>query len=85
MMIQNPEPYLMQRKDSDSAIVMKNATLSWTKTASKQPAPEPSTDNGVKGHKVDEVSQNEKTETLPALRNISFTLPKVCFTTDQDK
>uniref|UniRef100_A0A4W6G179 ATP binding cassette subfamily C member 12 n=1 Tax=Lates calcarifer TaxID=8187 RepID=A0A4W6G179_LATCA len=77
MMIQNPEPYLMQRKDSDSAIVMKNATLSWTKTASKQPAPEPSTDNGVKGHKVDEVSQNEKTETLPALRNISFTLPKV--------
>uniref|UniRef100_A0A4W6G231 ATP binding cassette subfamily C member 12 n=1 Tax=Lates calcarifer TaxID=8187 RepID=A0A4W6G231_LATCA len=68
------KPYLMQRKDSDSAIVMKNATLSWTKTASKQPAPEPSTDNGVKGHKVDEVSQNEKTETLPALRNISFTL-----------
>lgn len=26
-----------------------------------------------------------RTETLPTLRNISFTLPKVCFTTDNGK
>lgn len=83
LMIQNPEPYLMQGKDSDSAIVIKNATLSWTK-ADRQPDPVPSTGNGVEGHQVDEVSQNEKTETVPTLRNISFTLPKVCFTTDKD-
>uniref|UniRef100_A0A8C2ZVW7 ATP-binding cassette sub-family C member 5 n=1 Tax=Cyclopterus lumpus TaxID=8103 RepID=A0A8C2ZVW7_CYCLU len=31
LLIQNPEPYLIQRKDRDSAIVMKNATLSWTR------------------------------------------------------
>ncbi|XP_071345317.1 ATP-binding cassette sub-family C member 12 [Trachinotus anak] len=75
MMIQNPEPYLMQRKDSGSAIVMTNATFSWTKTESR-PDTVSSTDNGVKGHKVDEVTQEEKTETVPTLRNISFTLPK---------
>ncbi|XP_022598440.1 multidrug resistance-associated protein 9 [Seriola dumerili] len=71
LMIQNPEPYLMQRKDSDSAVVMKNATLAWTRTDAVS-----STDSGVKGHRADEVSQDEKTETMPTLRNISFTLPK---------
>ncbi|XP_040898421.1 ATP-binding cassette sub-family C member 12 [Toxotes jaculatrix] len=75
LMIQNPEPYLMQSKDSDSAIVMKNATISWTKPKS-QPDPPPSTENGVKEHKVDEVSHSENTKALPTLRNISFTLPK---------
>uniref|UniRef100_A0A667YK51 ATP binding cassette subfamily C member 12 n=1 Tax=Myripristis murdjan TaxID=586833 RepID=A0A667YK51_9TELE len=52
MLIQNPEPYLVQKHNSASAIVMVKATLSWTKPA------------------------NGKTETLPTLRNISFTLPK---------
>uniref|UniRef100_A0A3P8RLK8 ATP-binding cassette, sub-family C (CFTR/MRP), member 12 n=1 Tax=Amphiprion percula TaxID=161767 RepID=A0A3P8RLK8_AMPPE len=52
LLIQNPELYLMQKKDSDSAIVMTNATLSWTKPGSQE------------------------TESLPTLRNISFTLPK---------
>ncbi|XP_044223017.1 ATP-binding cassette sub-family C member 12 isoform X1 [Thunnus albacares] len=75
LLIQNPEPYLVQKKDSNSAIVMKNATLSWTKPDS-QPDPPPSTVNGVKGNKVDETSQDGKTEALPTLRNISFTLPK---------
>ncbi|XP_044057052.1 ATP-binding cassette sub-family C member 12 isoform X2 [Siniperca chuatsi] len=75
LLIQNPEPYLMQRKDNDSAIVMKNATLSWTKPDSQPDSP-PSSANGVEGHKVDEMSQNGKTETLPTLRNVSFTLPK---------
>ncbi|XP_028432411.1 multidrug resistance-associated protein 9 [Perca flavescens] len=71
LVIQNPESYLIQRKDSDSAIVMKNATFSWS-----QPESPPSTANGVKGHKVEELSQNGKTETLSTLRNISFILPK---------
>ncbi|XP_045888265.1 ATP-binding cassette sub-family C member 12 [Micropterus dolomieu] len=71
LLLQNPESYLMQRKDSDSAIVMKNATLSWTKPE-RQPDIIPSSSNGVEGHKVDEM----RTETLPTLRNISFTLPK---------
>uniref|UniRef100_A0A8D0D9B9 ATP binding cassette subfamily C member 12 n=1 Tax=Sander lucioperca TaxID=283035 RepID=A0A8D0D9B9_SANLU len=34
LMIQNPESYLIQRKDSDSAIVMKNATFSWSQPES---------------------------------------------------
>lgn len=33
-------------------------------------------------NKVDDISQTEATETFPTLRNISFTLPKVSFTTD---
>ncbi|XP_056268747.1 ATP-binding cassette sub-family C member 12-like [Pseudoliparis swirei] len=32
--------------------------------------------NGEKGQKVEEMCQNGRTETLPTLRNISFTLPK---------
>ncbi|XP_053195402.1 ATP-binding cassette sub-family C member 12 [Scomber japonicus] len=75
LLIQNPEPYLVQRKDSDSALVMKNATFSWTKPDS-QPDPPLSTANDVKGNKVDTTSQDERTEALPTLRNISFTLPK---------
>lgn len=80
LMIQNPEPYLMQSKGSDSAIVMKNATLAWTRTDSLS-----STDSEMKGHKQDETSQEEKTEAVATLRNISFTLPKVCFTADMNK
>ncbi|XP_028258102.1 multidrug resistance-associated protein 9-like [Parambassis ranga] len=60
LLIQNPEPYLVQMKDSNFALVMKNATLSWNKPDS-QP---------------DNQSENGKTEALPTLRNISFTLPK---------
>lgn len=71
MLIQNPEPYLTQRGNSDSAIVMKNATLSWS-----APHSSPSSANGVNAHKVDEICENEKSEALPALRNISFTLHK---------
>ncbi|XP_034727072.1 multidrug resistance-associated protein 9 [Etheostoma cragini] len=71
LVIQNPESYLIQRKDSDSAIVMKNATFSWS-----PPGSPPSSANGVKGHKVEELSQNGGTEPLSTLRNISFTLPK---------
>uniref|UniRef100_A0A669CI97 ATP binding cassette subfamily C member 12 n=1 Tax=Oreochromis niloticus TaxID=8128 RepID=A0A669CI97_ORENI len=67
LLIQNPEPYLMKKVDSDSAIVMKNATFSWTRPES-QSGPPPSTANGVSEHKTAE------TESSPALKNISFTL-----------
>lgn len=83
LLIQNPDPYLVQKHNRDSAIVMKNATLSWTKPDRQLDSP-PSTANGVNAYKADEMPQYENTETLPTLRNISFTLPKVCFTTDMD-
>ncbi|KAG7236959.1 hypothetical protein INR49_032966 [Caranx melampygus] len=71
LMIQNPELYLIRSEGSNSAIVMTNATLAWTRT--DRPS---STDNEVKGDKLDEASQEEKTEAVATLRNISFTLPK---------
>uniref|UniRef100_A0A7N8X0A1 ATP-binding cassette, sub-family C (CFTR/MRP), member 12 n=1 Tax=Mastacembelus armatus TaxID=205130 RepID=A0A7N8X0A1_9TELE len=76
LLIQNPDPYLIQQEDSDSAIVMKNAILSWSKP-DNQPLPAASSENRVKGHEVDEASHNEKTDILPTLKNISFTL-KLC-------
>lgn len=75
LLIQNPEPYLKLRKDSDSAIVMKNATLSWAKTDSKLNS-SPSAANGVNGHKAEHVYEKIDAENKPTLRNISFTLPK---------
>ncbi|KAK9543036.1 hypothetical protein VZT92_000849 [Zoarces viviparus] len=76
LLIQNPESYLIQRKDSHSAVVMKNATLSWNKPANQPDSLPIISVNGEKGHKVEETCQNGKSETLPTLRNISFTLPK---------
>uniref|UniRef100_A0A7N8X4I8 ATP-binding cassette, sub-family C (CFTR/MRP), member 12 n=1 Tax=Mastacembelus armatus TaxID=205130 RepID=A0A7N8X4I8_9TELE len=61
LLIQNPDPYLIQQEDSDSAIVMKNAILSWSKP-DNQPLPAASSEN--------------RTDILPTLKNISFTLPK---------
>uniref|UniRef100_A0A668AHI6 ATP-binding cassette sub-family C member 5 n=1 Tax=Myripristis murdjan TaxID=586833 RepID=A0A668AHI6_9TELE len=72
LQVQNPQPYLIQETNSTSAIVMVNATLSWTKPAG-QPAQTAGTANGPSREKVDLVSQ---TETVPTLRNISLTLPK---------
>jgi len=84
LVIQNPEPYLIQRKDRDSAIVLKNATLSWTGPTMQTDSPLISA-NGEKGQKVEKMCQNGRTETLPTLRNISFTLPKVCSSTSDNK
>ncbi|XP_041841880.1 ATP-binding cassette sub-family C member 12-like [Melanotaenia boesemani] len=75
LLIQNSEPYLMQKKDSNSAIVMINATLSWTKPNSSSDQPASQANRGME-QKTDEISQNGPTDTLPTLRNISFTLPK---------
>uniref|UniRef100_A0A668W4P3 ATP-binding cassette, sub-family C (CFTR/MRP), member 12 n=1 Tax=Oreochromis aureus TaxID=47969 RepID=A0A668W4P3_OREAU len=74
LLIQNPEPYLMQIAGSNSAIVMRNATLSWTKRSQLE-APSRAA-NEVTEHNMDVTSPNENVETLPTLRNISFTLPK---------
>ncbi|KAM4743675.1 ATP-binding cassette sub-family C member 12 [Anableps anableps] len=72
MLVQNPEPYLEQKKDSHTAVEMINATLSWTKAASGPNLP--NSQNGqMKEHKEDE---HGLSESLPTLRNISFTLPK---------
>lgn len=56
----------MQKRNSDSAVVMKNATLSWTKP-----------DSQAEG--AEQTSKEERMDASPTLRNISFTLPKVCF------
>ncbi|KAL3992643.1 protein tyrosine phosphatase type IVA [Sarotherodon galilaeus] len=74
LLIQNPEPYLMQMAGSNSAIVMRNATLSWTKRSQSESPPRAA--NEVTEHNMDVTSPNENVETLPTLRNISFTLPK---------
>ncbi|KAM3625375.1 uncharacterized protein V6R79_011146 [Siganus canaliculatus] len=68
LLIKNPDPYLTQWKGSDSAIVMENATLSWSKPWGQPMA------NGMNGYKAEDKA--EDTESLPTLRNISFTLPK---------
>ncbi|XP_019731916.1 multidrug resistance-associated protein 9 [Hippocampus comes] len=78
LLIQNPDPYLVQMKSSDSAIEMTNASFSWRKPDIR--SDEPSSGvvnggllmaNGDLGHKAD-----ENTDFLPTLRNISFSLPK---------
>ncbi|XP_027870979.1 multidrug resistance-associated protein 9 isoform X1 [Xiphophorus couchianus] len=69
LLVQNPEPYLEQRKGNHTAVEMRNATLSWTKAASGPDLP-----NGqMKNHKQDET---DLSESLATLKNISFTLPK---------
>uniref|UniRef100_A0AAX7U9R2 ATP-binding cassette, sub-family C (CFTR/MRP), member 12 n=1 Tax=Astatotilapia calliptera TaxID=8154 RepID=A0AAX7U9R2_ASTCA len=74
LLIQNPEPYLTQIAGSNSAVVMRNATLSWTKRSQSESPPRAA--NEVTEHNMDVPSPNENVETLPTLRNISFTLPK---------
>ncbi|XP_026019211.1 multidrug resistance-associated protein 9-like [Astatotilapia calliptera] len=75
LLIQNPEPYLTQIAGSNSAVVMRNATLSWTKRSQSESPPRAA--NEVTEHNMDVPSPNENVETLPTLRNISFTLPKM--------
>ncbi|XP_067351135.1 ATP-binding cassette sub-family C member 12 [Channa argus] len=77
LLIQNPDPYLMHKKDSDSAIVMEDATFSWSKS-DREPDLAPKTGSMVNGQKEDKAHQNEKKKTtfVPTLKNISFRLPK---------
>uniref|UniRef100_I3J4R6 ATP-binding cassette sub-family C member 5 n=1 Tax=Oreochromis niloticus TaxID=8128 RepID=I3J4R6_ORENI len=64
LLIQSPEPYLRKNQDAGSAIVVENATLSWSELHSETE------------QMMNETSLNSTTETLPTLRHISFTLPK---------
>ncbi|XP_062382896.1 ATP-binding cassette sub-family C member 12-like [Sardina pilchardus] len=58
---QNPESYLTQRKGLGAALVVENASFSWT---SPDSSPETTHEN------------THTSENKPTLRNISFTLPK---------
>ncbi|XP_074522437.1 ATP-binding cassette sub-family C member 12-like isoform X2 [Halichoeres trimaculatus] len=62
--MESPEPYIS--KNTFAAVVMENATLSWTK-----PAHPAETED-----KDDLVSESRLNEVQPSLRNISFTLQK---------
>ncbi|XP_030233896.1 ATP-binding cassette sub-family C member 11 isoform X2 [Gadus morhua] len=79
--LKNPEKYLIQKTDTGPAIVTENATMYWPKPASEQASNKPAstqvranTDNGLLVNRLDD--KDEKEEVPPALRNISFTLPK---------
>ncbi|XP_013873444.1 multidrug resistance-associated protein 9 isoform X2 [Austrofundulus limnaeus] len=76
LLVQNPEPYLIQKKSSRWAIVMKKATLSWS-----LPDMQPDTVTGPDGPGKEHEMANGTTkkgdaDNLVTLRNISFTLPK---------
>ncbi|XP_056881465.1 ATP-binding cassette sub-family C member 12 isoform X2 [Takifugu flavidus] len=70
LMIQNPESCLQHRKDNKLAIVVENATLSWTKPGSL-PDSLPSSNTSGNVHEA-----AGSAEALPTLRNISFKLYK---------
>ncbi|XP_074521778.1 ATP-binding cassette sub-family C member 12-like [Halichoeres trimaculatus] len=70
LLIQNPEPYMEQMMNSDTAIEVKKATLSWTKLGGQTDS-SPGSANGGNGHESKKTESNQ-----PTLRNISFTLPK---------
>ncbi|CAK6983103.1 ATP-binding cassette sub-family C member 12-like [Scomber scombrus] len=68
LLIQNPESYVVHMTESKSAaVVMDNATLSWTR-----PLRPPHTED-----RGDPESKQGHPEAPPTLRNISFTLPKM--------
>ncbi|XP_049573002.1 ATP-binding cassette sub-family C member 12 [Syngnathus scovelli] len=78
LLIQNPDPYLVQMKGGDVAIEMINATLSWNK-------PEIQSDSSLLGEDNEgmvmddgelELKADKKSNSQPTLRNISFSLPK---------
>ncbi|KAM6942731.1 ATP-binding cassette sub-family C member 12 [Xenentodon cancila] len=75
LLLQNPESYLKQSRGSDFAIVMKNATLTWTK-ADGHPHPPASPTGKGKERKTNEMPKEGKSDNLPTLGNISFSLPK---------
>ncbi|GAA6065951.1 ATP-binding cassette sub-family C member 12 isoform X1 [Tachysurus ichikawai] len=80
LMIKNPNPYLIQNKDQSDALMMNNASLSWKLSVPNGPESPATVGNEVKNGKVEpaEVNQNgtRTQDTKPALRNITFTLPK---------
>ncbi|XP_077569451.1 ATP-binding cassette sub-family C member 12-like isoform X2 [Stigmatopora nigra] len=69
LLIQNPDPYLVQENGGEHAIVIKNATLSWQK-------PNPANESIEMGTEMDDLSVGQNFNPSATLRNISFTLPK---------
>ncbi|XP_061670835.1 ATP-binding cassette sub-family C member 12 isoform X2 [Syngnathoides biaculeatus] len=78
LLIQNPDPYLVQRTDGDLAIEMRNATLSWNKPDNWRDALPAGVVNGGTATANREIGSKleEKHDFLPTLRNVSFSLPK---------
>ncbi|KAM9493789.1 ATP-binding cassette sub-family C member 12 [Clarias gariepinus] len=80
LMIKNPDPYLIQNKDLNAALVMDKASFSWTSSAPSSPESPGTAANGVMKGKGDqgEVTQNgtHTQDTKSTLTNITFTLPK---------
>ncbi|MCJ8747229.1 hypothetical protein PDJAM_G00151060 [Pangasius djambal] len=78
LMIENPDPYLIQNKDLSAALVMDKASFSWTSSAPNGPESPVTVANGVKKSTAEpvEVTQNGTQDTKPTLKNITFTLPK---------
>ncbi|XP_072527070.1 ATP-binding cassette sub-family C member 12 [Salminus brasiliensis] len=81
LLIKNPDPYLIQRKDLDAAIVMNKASFSWgDPDTSTSMTPSSPVANGMKKRKVaqEEVTQNgtNTSHTKPTLSDITVTLPK---------
>lgn len=83
-MIKNPDPYLIQSEDPGVALVMSDASFSWNSSACNSPESPVTVANGVKkkgkAEPSVELAQNgaHTQDTKPTLRNITFTLPKVC-------
>ncbi|KAF5904416.1 multidrug resistance-associated protein 9, partial [Clarias magur] len=80
LMIKNPDPYLIQNKDLNAALVMKKASFSWTSSAPSSPESSGTAANGMKKgkEKQGEVTQNgtHTQDTKSTLMDITFTLPK---------
>lgn len=72
LLLENLEPYLIQRQDTDSAIILENATLSWTRP--EKLSKDQAEHNGENEHKEDSEFQMQLNKAT--LKNISFALPK---------
>lgn len=69
LMVKNPDSYLIQNNDLSSALVMEKASFSWSP---------PDVRNGSEHPQDDSQNTKHTSDNKHALRNISFTLPKVC-------
>lgn len=69
LMVKNPDSYLTQNKDLNSALVIEKASFSWSP---------PDVTNASEHPQDDSQNTKHSSDDKPALRNISFTLPKVC-------
>ncbi|KAL7833683.1 hypothetical protein AOLI_G00286430 [Acnodon oligacanthus] len=81
LLVKDPDPYLIQNKDLDAALMMNKASFGWgVPDISTSESPNRPVANGLKRDKVlpAEVTQNgtQTPHTKPTLKNITFTLPK---------